>query len=182
MSDLDDLIIPKMIIDPDFETQEKMLQRKLKRITREKKEEKEREKIIKQQMQDKNVIQRVKKLIKLPPEHVPELGAHANPMKDHKDTLIFTRITGHPNAVDNDVWFDTSECWICAQHSKLTVDVRVSDRRMDKEFTQIIMLTAMMTKRHQLRTEHLKEAEKGLFETLLEEKSHQSIKSDESMS
>lgn len=42
MSDLDDLIIPKMIMDPDFETQEKMLQRKLKRITREKKEEKER--------------------------------------------------------------------------------------------------------------------------------------------
>lgn len=113
----------------------------------------------------------VKQLTSLPPNNVPELGAFANPMRNHKDEFIFCRITGHPNAIDNDTWFDTCECWICCEHTKMNVVVSTMDRHVDSEFTQIILLTAMMTKRAEKRIELFKETEKEVFETLLEERS-----------
>ena len=92
-------------------------------------------------------------------------------MRDHRENFVFSRITGHPNAIDNDVWFDSSECWICAEYNKLSVVVSTNDRHVDSEFTQIILLTAMMTRRTERKLDLHKDHEKA-FEVVLEEKSH----------
>ena len=47
LSELDDMIIPPMITNPDFEQEEKMLKKRLKVITKDKHEEKQREAILK---------------------------------------------------------------------------------------------------------------------------------------
>ena len=77
------------------------------------------------------MIKRVKELTQLPPGHVPEVGGFANPMRGHKDELIFSRVTGHPNYADNNTWFDSHECWVCQRHSKLSVTVAMADRIVD---------------------------------------------------
>ena len=42
-------------------------------------------------------IERVKRLLAMPPDQTKDMGASANPMLGHSETLIFTRITGHPD-------------------------------------------------------------------------------------
>ena len=118
----------------------------------------------------------------LPPNNVPEIGAFSNPMRQQKDELVFSRITGHPNALDNDTWFDTNECWICGEHNKMNIVVTTMDRHVDSEFTQIILLTAMMSRRAEKRIEYAREYEKENFEVLLEEKSRKSRDYSESVS
>ena len=115
----------------DCEDKEQMLERQLKRITKEGHKDKERQKAIEAYESSQQVIQRVKQLLQLPPEHVSEKGCFSNPMRGHKDELIFTRVTGHPNIPENNVWFDTSECWVCAKHNKLSVTVSMVDKVID---------------------------------------------------
>ncbi len=67
----------------------------------------------------------------MPNDNVSEKGGYGNPMRGLKDQLIFTRITGHPNTIDNNVWFDTGECWVCEQHNKFTVEVSSDERLID---------------------------------------------------
>ena len=81
------------------------------------------------------------------PNNVAEVGAFANPMRNHISEMIFSRLTRHPNTVDNNTWFDCHECWVCQRHNKLSVSVAMADKVLDPDFEQIIMLTAMMTKR-----------------------------------
>jgi len=150
LSEFDDFIfepIDGAVKDLSAELTEQELARKLKKITKDAHDKKERQKMIERQLQDKNVVSRVKKIISLPPDHVPEVGAFANHMRGHKDQLIFTRVTGHPNYIDNSVWFDTNECWVCGRHSKMTIAASLADSLKDQEFEQIILLTSMMTKR-----------------------------------
>ena len=64
----------------------------------------------------------------------------------------------------------------------MSIVVSTIDRHVDSEFTQIILLTAMMTKRAEKRIELYKEHEKENFEALLEEKSQKSRDHSESVS
>lgn len=75
-------------------------------------------------------------MLQLPPDHVPEVGCFSNPMRQDRkqEELIFTRVTGHPNIQDNNVWYDTNECWVCSRHNKLSVSVSMVDKVIDQEF------------------------------------------------
>ena len=68
-------------------------------------------------------------------------------MRDHKEKLVFSRVTGHPNVPENNIWFDCNECWVCERHSKLSISVKLNEKLVDQEFQDIIMLTAMMQNR-----------------------------------
>ena len=94
-------------------------------------------------------------------------------MRGHREELIFTRVTGHPNTPDNNVWFDANECWVCARHNKLSVTVGMVDKVIDQQFQDIIVLTSMMTRRAQKRIDETMDQEAPL-EIMLEEKSHKS--------
>ena len=168
--------LSKPTSDPT-EDNDQALERQLKRITRETILTKERKKAIELQLQDQNIIHRVKQLVTLPPDHVPEIGSFANPMRNHRESMIFTRVTGHPNIQDRDCWFDTNECWICHKHSKLSIQVASSDKMIEQEFQDIIVLTAMMTKRVWRRKEEMKIESEEPLEVMLEEKSQKSIES-----
>ena len=123
------------------------------------------------------VIQRVKALITLPPDHVRERGAYANPMRDFKEHFVFSRVTGHPNIAENNHWVDSCECWICDQHAKMSVNVQMTEHLQDQEFADIIVLTAMMQNRIEKREKQTKEEKEENLEILLEEKSQASQES-----
>ena len=53
----------------------------------------------------------------------------------------------------------------------------MADKVLDPDFEQIIMLTAMMTKRSQKREEEVRAADAEPLETLLEERSRKSLDS-----
>lgn len=97
-------------------------------------------------------------------------------MRNHEKELIFSRVTGHPNIEENNVWFDTNECWVCQRHNKFSVSVSMVDKVIDQEFQEIIVLTAMMTKRAENRIEETCDQDSPL-EIMLEEKSHKSADS-----
>ena len=88
-------------------------------------------------------IERVKRLLAMPPDQVPEAGGAANPMAGHGEALIFSRVTGHPDYPDGNQWFDASECWICERWSKCSFRVANCHAMPDKEFTEIIWLGAL---------------------------------------
>ena len=104
------------------------------KITKEGLQEQERKKALEAAESNAHVITRVKQLLQLPPDHVPEVGCFSTPMRGHKEELIFTRVTGHPNIADNNIWFDVNECWICARHNKMSVSVSMVDKVIDQEF------------------------------------------------
>ena len=88
-------------------------------------------------------IERVKALLAMPPDQVPEPGGAPNPMYGHAENLTFCRVTGHPDYVDVDQWFDASECWICERWNKCSFRVANCHAMPDKEFTEIIWLGAL---------------------------------------
>ena len=90
--------------------------------------------------------------------------------------MIFSRITGHPNISENNMWFDAHECWICDKHNKLSLSVFMTDALVDQEFQDIILLTAMMHNRSQKRQKNGKDQEENM-DVLLEEKSQRSVES-----
>ena len=85
-------------------------------------------------------IARVKGLLAIPPDQTKDIGANANPMLGHSDKVIFTRITGHPDLLEQDQWFDSSECWICNRHNKFSFRVANCHELQDKEFMEIISI------------------------------------------
>ena len=87
-------------------------------------------------------IERVKRLLAMPPEQVPEPGGAANPMNGHAQELVFSRVTGHPDYVDTNQWFDASECWICDRWSKCAFRVANCHAMPDQEFAEVVWLGA----------------------------------------
>ena len=116
------------------EDAERLLDLKLKKIKRDTLRDKKRIQAMDAHLHDTNVISRVKKLISLPPDHVKEVGCFSNPMRGHKDVIIFSRVTGHPNLADNNIWFDNHECWVCDKHNKMSVTVSMADKIVDQQF------------------------------------------------
>ena len=93
--------------------------------------------------EDALTIERVKTLLALNPNQVPEPGCAANPMYGHGAEMIFCRVTGHPDVPDANQWFDASECWICDRWNKCSFRVANCHAMPDKEFTEIIWLGAL---------------------------------------
>jgi len=96
-------------------------------------------------------------------------------MRGHREKLVFSRVTGHPNIEEDSIWFDSHDCWICDKHNKLSISVSTVDKLVDQEFQDIIMLSAMMQYRSQKRKQNYKEEDN--MEVLLEEKSRKSEES-----
>ena len=91
---------------------------------------------------DPLAIERVKRLLALRTDQVPRAGGAPNPMLGHSETLIFSRITGHPDCPDAEQWFDAAECWVCNRHSKCSISVAHCHELQDAEFNEIIWLGA----------------------------------------
>ena len=92
---------------------------------------------------DALTIERVKRLLALRTDQVPLAGGAPNPMHGHSETLIFSRVTGHPDCPDVEQWFDASECWVCNRHSKCSITVAHCHELQDGEFNELIWLGAV---------------------------------------
>ena len=114
------------------------------------------------------IMERVKNLINLIPDQVTEKGAWSNPMRGHKSELLFTRITGHPDAKDAHHWVDSSECWICQKWSKVEFKVCANDAVLDKDFEEIIILSSIINGGKKREDEN-SQGQKGKLQPLEEE-------------
>lgn len=53
-----------------------------------------------------------------------------NPMTGYMNEIIFSRVLGHSEIEEGDFWVDTTQCWVCYKHNKVTIGYSLKD---DKE-------------------------------------------------
>ena len=98
----------------------------------------------------------------MPPEQTKEMGGSANPMLGHSSTVIFTRVTGHPDYPEVDQWYDSSECWICDCHNKFSFRVANCHEMLDKEFSEISWIGSITRALAKERAKNMAAAEEAL--------------------
>ena len=53
-----------------------------------------------------------------------------NPMTGYMNEIIFSRVLGSDEIEEGDYWVDSTQCWVCRKHSKVTIAYHLLD---DKE-------------------------------------------------
>lgn len=67
-----------------------------------------------------------------------------NPMENKNADLLFTRILGQPGMKNAERWLDSSECWICNKHNKLTLQMNEAKAVIDEGFKEIMQLSEVI--------------------------------------
>ena len=61
-----------------------------------------------------------------------------NPMTGYMNDIIFSRVLGHDEIEEGDYWVDTTTCWICFKHNKVTLAYSLKDSEIfQQKVTQI---------------------------------------------
>ena len=50
-----------------------------------------------------------------------------NPMTGYMSQVIFTRVLGHDDVEDGQIWRDCNQCWICQKWKKQSITFRQED-------------------------------------------------------
>ena len=67
-------------------------------------------------------------------------------MDSHVDNceVIFQRVLDHPEIQSNQKWHDVSECFMCNQFSKVTIEMHGMHQVNESEFIDVMHLTSII--------------------------------------
>ena len=48
-------------------------------------------------------------------------------MTGYMNEIIFSRVLGHDEIEEGDFWVDSTQCWVCRKHNKVTLAYHLND-------------------------------------------------------